>query len=69
MAQNQHFEKLAQQVFIRMSTKDAFSRQFSQFSAEANDFGAKTLLFFVKFGEISPSSKTLGNTADEYVYE
>ena len=33
--------------FVRMSKKDTFSWQFSQFSAEAYDFGAKTVLIFV----------------------
>ena len=34
--------KIGSTDFERTSKKDAFSRQFSQFSAKANDFGART---------------------------
>ena len=37
----QHFEKLAQQILWEWVKEDAFSWQFSQFSAKANDFGAR----------------------------
>ena len=39
-----------------------FLDNLANFSAEANDFGARTLLIFVKFGKISKSSKTLEGT-------
>ena len=48
--------------FCKNEYKDAFSWQFSQFSAGGNDFGARTLLIFVKFGQTDPCSKTLEGT-------
>ena len=34
--------KIGSTDFVRMSKKDAFSWQFSQFLAKANDFGTRT---------------------------
>ena len=43
--------------FVKMSRKDAFSWQFSQFLIKANDFGAKTLLILSNFIELAQAQK------------
>ena len=50
--------------FVRMSTKNAFSWQFSKFSAKANDFGTRTLLILSNFLKFATKPQNLrGNTA------
>ena len=43
--------------FVRMSKKDAFSWQFSQFSAKANDFGPRTTPILSNLGEMAQAQK------------
>ena len=49
--------KIGSTDFLRMSKKDAFSWQFSKFSAKANDFGARTPPILSNLGELAQAQK------------